>query len=413
MKIKRFLARDLPAATQLIKKEFGLAAIILAQRELPAEEGGGVEITAGVRDEDLPTALVAEGAKKQNAPAAVSSKPKPKAGPGSGAAAYLKSAQVSPTEPTSPPCNLKAEDLKALERSLGHGLDELKNLILDLAHRQSLAEKWRDRADLVALYRRLLATALAPEPARILVELAAESAAAWGGEVADHLRRALRPKVRVLDLTQMPPKALALVGPSGAGKTTTLVNLAAFYRQRGYSVAAITLDTLRLGGAEQLTQYARILGFGLRVCQNQEEFSEALELFENDDLILIDTPARAFQKSDGRHELNGYFTTAGAAALLVLPATMKEGDLLVACQRSQDFKEAGVVLTKFDETETLGALVGLILGSTPRLAFFSLGPKASEDFILADQDKFLDLWLGESVAAKSEADQAFHSETLK
>ena len=54
MKIKRFTARDLPTATNLIKDEFGLAALILSQRELPAEAGGGVEITAGVREEDLP-----------------------------------------------------------------------------------------------------------------------------------------------------------------------------------------------------------------------------------------------------------------------------------------------------------------------------------------------------------------------
>jgi len=60
MKIKRFTARDLPTATNMIKEEFGLAALILSQRELPADSGGGVEITAGVREEDMPARGQAE-----------------------------------------------------------------------------------------------------------------------------------------------------------------------------------------------------------------------------------------------------------------------------------------------------------------------------------------------------------------
>ncbi|MDR1043687.1 MAG: flagellar biosynthesis protein FlhF [Candidatus Adiutrix sp.] len=388
MKIKRFAARDLAAATNMIKEEFGLAALILSQRELPPEEGPGVEITAGVRDEDLPPAKAAE--ESLPAPAAA---PRARAGPAAGVAAYrqagLAAAQHSP---------VSSRDLEALEKTLGKEIGQLKELILDLAHRQSLAEKWRDRPDLVRLYRRLLDTGLRPEHARALMETAAESAKAWGGQLEEHLRRAMRPKLRIVDLSLAPPRRLALVGPSGSGKTTALVNLAAFYRQRGRSVAAVTLDTLRLGAAEQLTQYARILGLGVRVCQNHQEFKEALEIFETEDLLLIDTAGRAFLKDEGRRELNVYFNEAQASALLVLSAAMKEADLAAALNRARTFRESGLVIAKFDETESLGGLAGFIISAAPRLAFFSLGPRASEDFTLASPDKFLSLWLGESPA---------------
>ncbi len=424
MKIKRFTARDLAAATHKIKDEFGLAAIILSQKDIPAEEGGGVEITAGVRDEDMPgqsgeagAGFAALGRKKarptakaalapdaapeaapeasEEPPPAPAPKARPVAGQAAGAAAYRRAGSLS-QDPAEFLLMRELENLGGMENlggTLGREIAELKGIILDLAHRQSLTEKWRDRPDLVSLYRRLVETGLAPEHSRALVESSAESAAAWGGEVTEHLRRALRPKLRIADLSIGPPKHLALVGPSGQGKTTALVNLAAFYRQRGLKVAAITLDTLRLGAAEQLTQYARILGLGVRVCQNRSEFGEAREIFENSDLILIDTPSRLFQKKDGRLELASYFDEAKASTLLVVSAAMKENDLAAALIRGRSFREAGVVISKFDETESLGAAVGFIIAHTPRLAFFSLGPKTSEDFVIASSDKLMDLWL--------------------
>ena len=381
MKIKRFTARDLPTATNMIKDEFGLAALILSQRELPAEAGGGVEITAGVREEDLPPREEAEPA----GPAV-----KAKTGPAVGAAAYARTARGTGPA-TGPPWR---RDLDLLGKTLTRALGEVKDLILDLAHRQSLAEKWRDRPDLVNLYRRLLETGLAPEHARGLVELAAESARAWGGEVFGHLRRALESRLRLTDLSLSPPKFMALMGPSGAGKTTALVNLAAFYRQRGRRAAAITLDTVRLGAAEQLTRYARIMGLGVAVCQNREEFASALELFESHDLVFIDTPGRSFQKPEGRRDMAAFLDQAGASALLVLPATMKERDLAAALDKAREFKDPSLIVTKFDETEALGGLMSFIISGAPRLAFFSLGPKTPEDFALATADKFLGLWLG-------------------
>ncbi|UQZ89941.1 flagellar biosynthesis protein FlhF [Deltaproteobacteria bacterium Smac51] len=417
MKIKRFTARDLPTATHMIKEEFGLAAIILSQKELPPDQGGGVEITAGVRDEDMPRkapaddsgpgfASVGRKSPSQSAPEKTAGEDesfdnppperphaKPKAGQAMGAAAYRRASTVL-AEPSE---SMIMKEMENLGGTLGREIGELKSLILDLAHRQSLAEKWRDRPDLVSLYRRLIDTGLTPEHSRALVEIAAESAQAWGGEVMEHLRKAMRPKLRIADLSIGPPKYLALVGPSGMGKTTTLVNLAAFYRQRGLKVAAITLDTLRLGAAEQLTQYARILGLGVRVCQNHNEFNEAREIFEGSDLVLIDTPSRGFQKKDGRQELVSYFDEAKASTLLVLSAAMKENDLAACLNQGRTFREAGLVITKFDETESLGSLIGFVISQTPRLAFFTLGPKTSEDFVMANPDKLMELWLGDAM----------------
>lgn len=411
MKIKRFTGRDITSVTNQIKEEFGLAAIILSQKELPPEEGPGIEITAGVKDEDMPgrgvqnqpgQAAAPPEPQAPSAPAAGSAPlpasprpeplPKPRTGPAAGLAAYRQAGRSAVEFG-----GVSRHDLDELAENLGQEIGELKELILDLAHRQSLSEKWRDRPELISLYRRLLETGLSAGPSRDLVELAAESAGAWGGEAADVLRRVVKTKLRLIDLSADPPKRLALVGPSGVGKTTALAHLAVYYRQRGLTPAAITLDTLRLGGAEQLTGYARILGLGVRVCQNHDEFREALELFEgSSDLVLIDTPGRGFYKDEGRQEMAAFFNLAQAQALLVVSAAMKEADLSAALAKARSFRETGLVITKFDETESLGSLAGFLLAQMPRLAFFSTGPKTSEDFFIASQDRLLDFWLGQN-----------------
>ena len=391
MKIKRFKASDMATATHLIKDEFGLNAIILSQREISAEEGGGVEITAGVKEEDLPTKNEASDFKSALAASTTPEAPlRPKRPPQAALNAYLKNEAAAPG-PAAPNLN---KELDLWGSSLSTGLEEIKTLILDLAHRQSLSEKWRERADLVKLYRKLTDTGLSQVHARQLVESAAQSAQAWGGEVDDHLRKTV--KTRMVDLSVNPPKSLALVGPSGAGKTQALVNLAAFFRLKGKKVAAITLDTIRLGAAEQLTQYLRIMGIGLKICESNPELKEALEVFESQDIILIDTPSRNFQSEDLRLKMTDTLELASASTLLVVPATMKSSDLNQALKKGRGWPLAGVIISKLDETGNFGNLIEFLIESAPDLAFFSEGPKTTEDFKVADLSHLMDLWLKNS-----------------
>jgi flagellar biosynthesis protein FlhF len=388
MRIKRFSAGRLDLIVAQIKEEFGLGAVILSQRENP--QTGLLEVTAGVREEDLPKSpepspWPEEPAQKAPPPARPPRPVGPPGPKGPALKAYQKAAAEGQAK-VAPLDGLK-EDLGEIRRAVGDGLTELKELIWDLAHRQSLAEKWRDRPDLVGLYRRLLATSLEPDLARDLVEKAAESLAAWGGDLLGQLRRAAKPLIKRQEGAW--PRALALLGPSGAGKTTVLVKLAALGQKKGRKVSAITLDTLKLGAAGQLAQYARIMGLGLKACQSRAEFDEALEIFGEADLILVDTSTRDFSG----HGLPPLLAGSGAKGLLVLPANLKTEDLFEAYERAAGPDLWGVAVTKLDETKTLGGLLTMIAKAGPRLGFFSAGPRIPEDFGPAKADKFLDLWL--------------------
>lgn len=313
----------------------------------------------------------------------------PLTGPALGVAAYRKIQSAA-----GPVGELGLErEMALLREQVAEQMGELKTLFLDLAHRQSLMEKWRERSDVVALYRRLLSTGLSSQLAREFAEKAAEGESAWGGDLTDHLLKVVKPRLRCLSAETAPPHLLTLTGPSGAGKTTSLARLAAFHQKRGLKVSAITLDTLKLGAAEQLTQYARIMGFGLMACQTKAEFVEACELFRGDDLVLVDTNTRDFTAKAAVDELSAALLEEGAKNILVLPAGLKTEDLEDLHRKLGGPTLFGLILTKIDETGALGNVVSFLAANGPPLAFFSSGPRTPEDFQVAKPEKLLERWL--------------------
>ena len=329
----------------------------------------------------------APGRLMPRASGSVAPKPAPLTAPAMGAAAYRK-VQAAPA------ASDVGREVVLLKEQVGERFEELKTLLMDLAHRQSLSERWRDRQDLVGLYRRLLGTGLSPQRAREFVEKSADSLEAWGGDLMEHLRRTVRPMIRCLSAETPLPRIVAMAGPSGSGKTTTLVRLAAFCQRRGQKVSAITLDTLKLGAAEQLSQYARIMGLGLKACQNKSQFEEALEIFEASDVIVVDTNSRDLGPAPSAGDTHKALMAAGAKLLLVLPAGLKTGDLQGLHSRLAGPDLLGLVLTKLDESLSLGNVMTFLSGAPAPLAFISSGPRTPEDFQAAKADRLIDYWLG-------------------
>jgi flagellar biosynthesis protein FlhF len=306
--------------------------------------------------------------------------------PAAGAAAYRRVQASQSSE-------FAGREVELLREQITENFGELKNLLMDLAHRQSLSEKWRDQPELVALYRKLLATGLSGDWARDFVEKAAESLLAWGGELSEHLRRTVKPLIRCLSPESQLPKVVAVTGPSGSGKTATLVRLAAYCQKRGQKVSAITLDTLKLGAAEQLSQYARIMGLGLKACQNCQQFEEALEIFEGSDVVLVDTNTRDFGGKTATDDLAKAVASAGGRFLLVLPVSLKSEDLSWFHEKLAGPDLLGLVLTKFDESRNVGNVLNFLASHGPSLAFFSAGPRTPEDFQPAKAERLIDFWL--------------------
>jgi energy-coupling factor transporter ATP-binding protein EcfA2 len=122
------------------------------------------------------------------------------------------------------------------------------------------------------------------------------------------------------------PLTIALVGPTGVGKTTTIAKLAAAYKLRqGKKVGLITSDTYRIAAVDQLRTYATIIGLPLKVAMTPREMSAACSAFADCDAILIDTAGRSQHDANRLEELSAFIQACSPDEThLVLSATVAE-----------------------------------------------------------------------------------------
>jgi flagellar biosynthesis protein FlhF len=239
------------------------------------------------------------------------------------------------------PSHSLQHDLPALLARIGR---RLAGQHIDPATASQLIEELRDAAELEGLWgwRQLC---------KQLVQLVAG-------------RLAIGAPLRLLPATR---RVVALVGPTGVGKTTTLAKLAAnFHVRERKRVGLITVDTYRVAAVEQLRTYAQIMHLPMEVVATAREMRAALDRLQEMDLVLLDTAGRSPRDAQQIGQLADLLAEARPDEThLVLASVAAASSLAAAAETFAAVGASALVLTKFDEVTALGSLLPLLCN--PRL----------------------------------------------
>lgn len=234
-------------------------------------------------------------------------------------------------------------------------------------------------------------------------KLAAEAltrAASRGVPTEARARQALRgvvmEQVRVsgpLFAGQRRFKAIAVVGPTGVGKTSTVAKLAAYYRlKEGRSVAVAKVERESIEGAEAPGVFARSLGLNVETVSGRRELVDLVSTNLGAELLLIDTPGHSLLDWEAMDWLRGLFSgDLPIEVHLALPANTDVQDFLDVTSRYTGFPVHRLLFTKLDETARFGRLFEILCRSRLPVSYLTAGQRLSDDLEIARAERVADL----------------------
>lgn len=355
MNVRRYQAKNMQEAMRQVREQQGPDAVILSSRRVD----GLLEVVAATE-----------------------------APPAESPAAPARPGAVRSTRPTA-----VDPELAAMRR-------ELRDLRSLLAQQQALSERdqWAVRHPLAAeIAERLVDCGFGDKLARSLIGGIQEEQTreeAWS-----RLRARLSASIATVQPSVLERGGvLALVGPTGAGKTTTLSRLALrrIRRMGPDSVTLVTLDRQRIGAHKQLQTFGQMAGVPVILLESERDLIGLASRAASGHLILVDTEGQAARDAAERKLFAQVRHLIDIETWLVIPATHQAGVLRQVLQAFQSSEPSALVLTKIDESERLGEILSVLLEQQLGLVFQSDGQRIEEDFHKADTGHLTRLALGEA-----------------
>ena len=376
MKIKRFVAKSMRDAIRQVRDEQGPDAVILSNRRVP----GGVEVVAAT---DYDAALAHQALRQFSSPDPQPPPEKPKKLNAPGRPAEGASVAASPS--ALPVAAATSGELALMQRELG----SMRKLLEEQLAGMHWNELKRIQPHRVAVLRTLDQLGLAAELANSIADempLKLEAEAAQTLPLSLLARRIpIGPQDPILD-----GGVVALVGPTGVGKTTTIAKLAARFAQhnRARDIALVTLDHYRIGAQEQLFSYGRLLGVPVHSVAPNQDLGAVLDQLSDRKLVLVDTAGMSQRDRTLAQQIDRLGKLGPRLrSYVVLAANASGPDEVV--RRFASLKPSGCVLTKLDEASCIGAPLSAVIGNVLPLSYVAYGQRVPEDLHLAHADRLV------------------------
>ncbi len=396
MRVRRFVGDNVAETMGKVKRELGSEAVILQTREF--REGGflglfgkmKVEITAAIEEQPVIKQKITDqkncGYEVEEVKSPITT---PQTAPKSTPSSRLVPDSIDQTGDLQEEIKSMRLTLEKMNRQM-EGLREEKSvwpLVL-----QRWADHLQDRGVNENLVKRLIShvqQTLSPEE--------------WGdnAQVYAKIDANVRQICGQIDLIQPgigKPRIVALIGPTGVGKTTTIGKLAAgFSIVDKRKVALITADTYRVAAVEQLKAYGEIIGVPVEVVMSPSGLRDALHLHADKELIFIDTAGRSPHHGLHMSELRAFLDKAQPdLTMLVMSAATQFADQ----QRIYQHFEAlttHLIFTKLDETGSAGSILNLLGHTTLPTAYLTNGQNVPDDIEAATSSRLARYVIGEEM----------------
>ncbi len=391
MQVKRYEAANTREALDLIKKDLGPDAIVLSSKKMRGAKHPGVEVFAA---RDLHDVAASSSGRIFDC--------RGEFPPNSGDSLAALRSEIGELKTLF----ADAQGVTALQGELAELKETIHTFFDVLGMRRS---KEQTTGHLAKIYYNLIGCGISKARAWKLMETVKKELPA--GEKGDY-EQSIRLVEKLMAKSIPAPaektshkRVQVFIGPTGAGKTTTLAKLAARYAlAEKLSVGLITTDTFRIAAAEQLKTYARIIGIPLAVATEKTAFQKALDGFSGKDIILIDTPGRSRRDE---HSLRGL------KDLLAAPSS-REANLLLSLAASQEnnmdaaarfalFDYDHIIFTKLDECTRPGLLYDLASQIGKPVSYVTNGQSVPQDIEKMNPVRLTKLAMGQGLHERSGA----------
>jgi len=190
---------------------------------------------------------------------------------------------------------------------------------------------------------------------------------------------------------------IALVGPTGVGKTTNIAKMAARYTLKygAGNLALVTTDSYRVGAHEQLKTYGRILGVPVYVADDEIELKQVLSRLDDKQLILIDTAGMSHRDLRLAEQLSMLRQSHHKMKILTVLSAASQNLAMDEVVKAFNVSELdGCIASKVDESTSIGGIISVLIENQLQLNYISDGQKVPEDLHLANATDLLKQALG-------------------
>lgn len=397
MFVKRFIAHDMPEAIRKINSEFGPEAVILENKSVRQKGISGLfkkkmlEVVAAYE----PNRPQKQAPKKEVPPKAVPEEAVPEEADIE--EAVPRTVRMVETPPR------KDENLESTQKLLGRQVQELKDAMQDFTNQIRIVGKEKPltySSDVLSVYNGLIKRDVQED---ICKEIAAQTQDIQSRRevdaktVAQQLILDRLGDPTPLKLRRYERNVLLFMGPTGAGKTTTLAKLAGRLKFKEHlSVGMINTDTYRVGAMEHIRIYSEIMDIPALMAYTADELAGALKKLADNDIVLIDTAGKNPKDPEYQQQIQQYIEVSHANEVFLVLSVVTGSNACRDVIRHYSFiKDYKLIITKLDEVGAWGNVLNIADFSKKGISYVTNGQNVPDDIRDVDTYKLVSCIVGD------------------